>query len=1042
MRGQREARNVATEAQISGDAEYRLFVENASDGFIVSDDDGRILEVNTRACEIFGYSAEEMRGRNIADLVQPADVRRKPPQLDALRRGERVVIEREGRRKDGSSLHFEVSARMAEDGRIVGIVRDMTESDRNTRTLRRQTSMLEERVKEQACLYAVSRVLARDDRSLPQALDRVAALLPDGWQFPELASARIRLGDSVHVSEGWHDSPFNQRADIVVDGVLEGEVEVAYDRVPEDPSAGGTVIPAGDGRSGEAGIFLVEERALLEELASRIGAAVRQHRIDDRLRRSEAYYRTLAEKSTDLISIISAEGEVLYDSPALTAALGFTPEEREGGNIMDLIHPDDLPLAKNTLREALGNPDHQATMEVRVRHADGGWRVLEAVGRNLLHDPSIRGIVIESRDVTARRAAEDRVRFQARLLDAVGQAVLAGDVEGRVVYWNRAAESIFGISREDALGRSVEEMLPTDREATVYGELRRTLEAGDPWSGELEVMRPDGVMVPIRLSTTLLQEGEQVTGFVTVAMDVTTERTADRALRESEERLRSLFANSSDLIVILDEGGRISYSSPNRQEILGQVPEDQVGRSARGLPNVHPEDRNRANALWKQVYAEPGAEVTAQVRVAHGEGGHRMLEIKAKNLLDKPAIRGVVVNARDVSERIELEDQLRQAQKMEAIGRLAGGVAHDFNNLLTGIQGYAQLALDEVDPTGTAFEYLKEVLVSSERAERVTRQLLAFSRRQMMAPRVLNLNRALLEMHGMLIRLIGEDVRLETDLADGVGCLRVDPGQLEQVVLNLAVNSRDAMPDGGELRISTRRVHLDHASLEGEEEGLEPGWYVELTVQDTGAGMQPGTLSRVFEPFFTTKALGKGTGLGLSTVYGIVRQSGGVIRVNSEVGKGTRFRVYFPAVDETPDTPPEQAPQGDHQGRETILLVEDDASVRGLAEKVLARQGYQVVTAIDGREAVDLLADGWLDRLDLVLSDVVMPHMGGRELLERIRQDRPGLPTILMSGYTDDVILRHGARNVASDFLEKPFTPATLVERVRAVLDAPAADDA
>ncbi|WP_439628304.1 response regulator [Gemmata sp.] len=416
-------------------------------------------------------------------------------------------------------------------------------------------------------------------------------------------------------------------------------------------------------------------------------------------------------------------------------------------------------------------------------------------------------------------------------------------------------------------------------------------------------------------------------------------------------------------------------------------------------------------------------------RIARREG-------EARDDLERERAELVSANAaldRQVREREALESQLVQARKMEAVGQLAGGVAHDFNNLLTVINGYSELVRDALPDGDGHREMLTQVRDAGERAANLTRQLLAFSRRQVLAPQVLDPNAAVANVEALLTRLIGEDVRVATVLRPGVGRIRVDPGQFEQVVINLAVNARDAMPAGGRLTIETANLDLTREGTPGDW-GAPPGAYVALLVSDTGCGMPAEVQARVFEPFFTTKELGKGTGLGLSTVFGIVRQSGGFIDVSSEVGVGTRFRILFPAVtDDVGPVPVRDAPAP--RGSETVLLVEDEAGVRGLARLALESQGYRVLTAASGAEALRLLATNG-DGVDLIVTDVVMPEMSGRELVEQVRRLRASVRVLYMSGYTDDAVVRHGIIGEVDAFLQKPFSPPALVRKVREVLDA------
>jgi len=415
--------------------------------------------------------------------------------------------------------------------------------------------------------------------------------------------------------------------------------------------------------------------------------------------------------------------------------------------------------------------------------------------------------------------------------------------------------------------------------------------------------------------------------------------------------------------------------------------------------------------------------------------GHRVaVEANTKLVYQDGVPVGVQGIARDVTERKQLEEQLRQSQKMEAIGQLAGGVAHDFNNLLTAINGYSSLALQRLEDDHPIKPYIEEVKKAGDRAANLTRQLLAFGRKQILQPIALNLNGVVSDMNKMLRRLIGEDIVLTAKLDAGVGKVMVDPGQVEQVLVNLIVNARDAMPRGGNLTIETKNVELDE-EYGSKHVGVAPGKYVLLAISDTGEGMTEEVRHRVFEPFFTTKEKGKGTGLGLSTVYGIVKQSGGNVWIYSEPGRGTTFKVYLPQVVSDPrelgEEVAEVAPPG---GSETILLVEDEAVVRGLARRILEQAGYSVVEASRGDEALRFCAEH-ADEVDLLLTDVVMPEMSGKQLADQLKSQYPALRMVFMSGYTDESIVHHGVLDSSVEFIQKPFTPAALVRKVREVLD-------
>jgi len=422
------------------------------------------------------------------------------------------------------------------------------------------------------------------------------------------------------------------------------------------------------------------------------------------------------------------------------------------------------------------------------------------------------------------------------------------------------------------------------------------------------------------------------------------------------------------------------------------------------------------------------------------------MEASGTNRLDEPSIGGIVLSIRDITERKEaerergrLQEQLQQAMKMEAIGRLAGGVAHDFNNLLTAISGNLELAKLDLDPADPLHQYLVEASDAARSAAELTRQLLTFSRRQIIEPRILNLNELIGNLRKMLTRLIGEDITLETKLAAELGSVRVDPGQFQQLVVNLCVNARDAMPDGGKLAIQTGNADLDESFCHLQPD-VRPGGYVRIAVSDTGQGMSEEVRQRIFEPFFTTKEEGRGTGLGLATVFGVVKQAGGVIDVYSETGMGTTFRIYLPRVEEPAESPARPACRAElPRGNEVVLLVEDEASVREFSAAMLKRLGYRVLAAANGGEAI-LLAEKRSEPIDLLLTDVVMPGMNGRELAERLQQSHPEAQVLFTSGYTEDVIVRRGVMDEVMHYIGKPYTMQALAEKVRRVLDAKPAE--
>ncbi len=536
------------------------------------------------------------------------------------------------------------------------------------------------------------------------------------------------------------------------------------------------------------------------------------------------------------------------------------------------------------------------------------------------------------------------------------------------------------------------------------------------------------------LKTNLIRLPSAVRGALAFAQSQADTQAAESALRISERRFRALVEESWDAIALFGPDGTILYGSPATTRLLGYELREFVGRNAMEL--IHPDDRSAVLLRLEEVTTEPRRRVQVAARVQHKNGHWRNLEGVLTNLLDDPSIRAIVNNYRDVTDRRILEEQVILAQKMEAIGRLAGGVAHDFNNILTAIGGYTDLLLADLAPDDKRRRDVEEIHRAADRAAALTHQLLAFSRRQVLQPKVISLNALVPDIEKMLRRLIGEDILFATVLHPKAGNVRADPGQLEQVIVNLAVNARDAMPKGGRLTIETRNVELDE-SYTTDHPNVKPGHYVMLAVTDTGVGMNEETKARIFEPFFTTKVRGKGTGLGLATVYGIVQQTGGHIWPYSEPGQGTTMRVYLPRVDRRADPiehPLETTPTA-LRGTETILLVEDEAPVRSITRQLLQRNGYTVLEASDGQTALALVDAAQHGRhVDLLLTDVIMPGMSGRELAAELMARRPALRVLFMSGYTDDAVVRHGMLEPGLAYLEKPFRPPTLLRKVREVL--------
>ena len=638
-----------------------------------------------------------------------------------------------------------------------------------------------------------------------------------------------------------------------------------------------------------------------------------------------------------------------------------------------------------------------------------------------------------------RMRAEEALRqsgaMSAAILAVSLDCVIAIDQHGRITEFNAAAERTFGHRRGDVIGREMADIIvpPTQRDAHRRDLARYVAEGRAEMLGrrvEVTAIRADGSEFPAELAITRLPlEGPPCfTGFL---RDITDRKRADAALREKEERFRALIEDAWDTTAVLSAGGEFTYASPAIGRVLGFCPKAIVGTNVLDL--VHPDDLDRARETLASALERPNDIVAAQLRFRHLDGSWRTLAGNGKNLLAHKAVQGIVINLRDVTDETLLAERLRQAQRLEAVGQLAGGIAHDFNNLVTIVKVNGEMLAASLDAADPRRRDVEEIQKAADRGAGLTRQLLAFSRRQLLQPRVLDLNGIIAGMVPLLGRLLGEDIDLAVLPGEMQTHVSADSGQLEQVLLNLVVNARDAMPGGGRITVQTAVVELDHEAV-ARHTVVVPGAYAMLSVSDTGVGMSSDVQKRIFEPFFTTKDAGKGTGLGLATVYGIVNQSGGYIGVQSEPGQGTTFKVYLPYVSAQPRAEHRTASEPVPRGTETVLLVEDDESVRTLAARVLTQQGYTVLQASSGSDGLTLARE-YPGHIHLLLTDVVMPQMNGRQLAEQLAVVRPGTRVLYMSGYTDDDIIRRGLLDLQTAFIAKPFTVESLAQMARETLD-------
>jgi PAS domain S-box-containing protein len=635
-------------------------------------------------------------------------------------------------------------------------------------------------------------------------------------------------------------------------------------------------------------------------------------------------------------------------------------------------------------------------------------------------------------DYRQSRNAE-RVRQQASALDLAvdGMAIVSGD--GKYTYVNEGYAQMLGsTSRDEMIGKPWQTVSVREARGEPPDEIRDALRRDGRWFGIVNVPRKAGLSLPVELAVAALPEG----GVVLLSRDLSERRRAEHARTEAEMKYRMIVEQVAAISYIAEPGinGRWYYVSPQIESILGFTPEEWLEDSENWLQHIHPDDH--VAVLEAEAAGSQGRPFQAEYRITRKDGRTVWINDTAtitQGSENHPLMEGFLV---DISERKLLEMQSQQARRMEAVGRLAGGIAHDFNNLLTIIKGYTELARSRTEDQPALRNDIERIDDASERAAALVRQLLAFSRKQVLQPKTLHLNAIVSGLEQLLRRLLGEDIRMTVKLSADLGAVKADPSQLEQVLMNLVANARDAMPLGGRLIVETSNAELDQGYA-GEHVTVKPGPYVMLAVSDSGVGMSAETVAHIFEPFFTTKGGTRGTGLGLSTTYGIVKQSGGYIWVYSEPQKGTTFKVYLPRVDESVE--PAEAVRlksAARKGTETILLVEDEEAVRDLTETVLTSYGYKVILTQDPEHALTIAQAGI--EIHLVLTDVVMPSMSGRELVRKLIAKYPHLRVLYMSGYTDDIITSGGVLEPGLAFLPKPFTPSLLAEKVREVLDAKA----
>ena len=771
------------------------------------------------------------------------------------------------------------------------------------------------------------------------------------------------------------------------------------------------------------------------ELRTVIEMALYKHQAERKLRESERRYAITLSSIGDAVIATDERARVSFLNPVAANLTGWTPDEAAGQSLPDVFRiinektrqPAEDPAAKVLrLGTVVGLANH-TTLLAR----DGREIPIEDCGAPIVDDKgAITGTVLVFHDVRERRRAQEALALFRSLIDHTNDTIQVIDPEtGRFLDVNEQACRAHGYTRAEYLALTVPQIDPllADRPwEQTREELRRT----GSRVFESQHRRKDGSVFPVEVNVNYIRLDRDY--LLAVVRDITERKRAERALVESHSLLNAVVEGTSDAVFVKDLQGRYLMINSAGARFLGKTVDEVIGKDDREL--FTPDTARAIMERDRQVMTSGQSSTVEETATAAGVT-RTYLATKVAHRDPNGKIIGLIGISHDITELKRLEEQFRQAQKMEAVGRLAGGVAHDFNNLLTVINGYAGILFADLPPDDPKREITAEIRTAGERAANLTRQLLAFSRQQVLQPQVVNLNTLLDELRKLLGRLIGEDIELGLVPDPDLGLAKVDPGQFEQAVINLAVNARDAMPQGGHLLIETHNATLD-AHYAKSHPDVKPGRYVRVVIRDSGSGMDEATKARIFEPFFTTKGPGKGTGLGLAMVYGFVKQSGGHVDVQSELGRGTTFTVYLPRTDETLASS-RSSPHlfKSPKGTETILLVEDADAVRNLLRVVLQSNGYTVLEARDGPEAA-AVAQKHPGPIDLLLTDLVMPRMSGRLLADLVSKTRPGIRVLMMSGYTDEAVLHHGVLEGDVAFLQKPFSPIGLARKVREVLDA------
>jgi len=1019
-----------------------LVARKTQNAVIVTDAEGYIQWVNEGFTRLTGYEFDEVVG-NLGYLLQGDETNAETVETIRTTMWARQPFSEEiyNYKKDGTGFWMSISITPTfdDDGEVQGFVAvqmDITERKQAEVKLRASEANLAaaQRITHLGSWEVELSDLRRINKNKVHWSDEVYRIF--GYQPGAIQVSISRYFDSIHPD----DRKYCRRA--FIEAVLDRKDLIIEFRV---------VLPNGSEKilHGQAEVIYDEQSRQPLKFIGTVQDITKWKQADEKIWERGEWLRAILDGSRDGI-IIEDGSEISYINKSYAQLLGYdSPKQLADKQISDFLPSDEFRRLMEYGERRLRGESAPSVYEFKTIHKDGNLIEVEgAVSTSMIGGKQF--IMTAIRDITERKRQAASLALSNDLLkqseesyrivaETASDVIITIDEFSTILFANPAAEKVLGYKPEELIGSNLSVLVPERLKATHRAGMSRYLQTGErriPWGGvEFQALRRDGSEIQIEISFGEYRESNKRL-FTAIIRDISERKHAEQALRKAETRYRSLVELSPAVVYLAQPYPPYSpiYVSPN-VKMFGYQSAEWLSRDDMWRSIIHKEDRARVLRITENAMSQ-GLDTELEYRILGRNGEIYWVHDKGSFISDeqgeKIGWQGVIL---DITKTQALEEQLRQSQKLESVGLLAGGIAHDFNNMLTAINGYSALTLRRLKEDDPLRRNIEEIKKAGARSADLTQQLLAFSRQQVLQPVVLNLNEVITDTIKMLQRLIGEDIQITTVLNPKVGRVKVDPGQFSQIVINLAVNARDAMSQGGKMTIETANIFLSPDYAE-QHVAVLPGAYVMLAVSDTGTGMSAETKDHIFEPFFTTKDVGQGTGLGLATVYGIVKQSGGIIEVESGQGSGTTFKIYLPRVaEEVRETNVKNIPVEMPKGTETILLVEDEEMVRNLSREVLEECGYTVIEAVNGIEALELCDKGDC-KFNLLMTDVVMPKLGGREMADLLKEKLPDLQVLFTSGYTDDAIVRHGVSELGTNFIQKPFTPDLLAKKIRELLDS------